>query len=136
MANTAYEPNEKDRAVVTAMASYGIPQEDIGKQIGVSHVTLRKYYESELEMSAPRADAKVAEMLFQSCIATIRENGKDIPDPRFNSCRFFWLKCRAGWREVERHDYRFVDEHGKDRPILGLDAVQAYMNSVPDAPSE
>ena len=133
MPQIAYEPNEKHRAVVSAMASYGIPQEDIGREIGVSHVTLRKYYEPELDRSATKANAKVAEMLFESCMAR-DENGR--PDAKYNQCRFFWLKTRAGWRETERYDHRFVDEHGKDRPVLGLDAVQAYMNSVPDAPPE
>ena len=133
MPQIAYEPNEKDRAVVKAMASYGHAQEDIGAEIGVSHVTLRKYYPDELALSATRANAKVAETLFECCMVR-DENGH--PDPRHNNARFFWLKTRAGWRETERYDHRFVDEHGKDRPVLGLDAVQAYMNSVPDAPSE
>ena len=125
MSNIAYKPNDKDRGIVRAMASYGIPQEDIGKVIGISHVTLRKYYEPELETAGIQANAKVAETCYS--MATSGQHP---------AATFFWLKTRAGWREVERHDYRFVDEHGKDRQVLGLDAVQAYMTSVPDASAE
>lgn len=50
------------------------------------------------------------------------------------------LKANAPEKFVERSQSqiaaRFVDEEGKDRPILGLAAVEAYMNGVPDAPSE
>jgi len=125
MPNIAYEPNDKDRAIVKAMASYGVPQEDIGRVIGISHVTLRKYYEVELSNAAIQANAKVAE----TCYAMATSG--QVP-----AATFFWLKTRAGWRETDRLDHRFVDAEGKDRPILGLDAVQAYMNSVPDAPTE
>ena len=123
----AYEPNDKDRAVVKALAAYGVPQEQIGARIGISHVTLRKYYQSELDLSAMEANAKVAETLYACAVN---------PDPRHNGARFFWLKTRAGWRETDQHDHRFVDGEGKDRPILGLAAVEAYMNGVPDDPSE
>jgi hypothetical protein len=114
----AYEPNDKDRAVVKALAAYGVPQEQIGARIGISHVTLRKYYQSELDLSAMEANAKVAEFLFQSCIATVKEHGKEIPDPRFSNCRFFWLKTRAGWREVERIEHVGGDGEGPVRIIV------------------
>lgn len=96
MPNIAYAPNEKDRAVVQALAAYGVPQEDIGKRIGISHVTLRKYYERELEMSGMEANSKVAETLYACAIN---------PDPRHNNARFFWLKTRAGWRETDRLEH-------------------------------
>lgn len=64
MPNITYKPSEKDRDIVRAMASYGIPQEDIGRVIGISHVTLRKYFGSELETAAIQANAKVAETCF------------------------------------------------------------------------
>ena len=94
----AYEPNDKDRAIVKAMASYGIPQEDIGKVIGISHVTLRKYYEAELEIASIQANAKVAE----TCYAMATSG--QVP-----AATFFWLKTRAGWREVERIEHSGID---------------------------
>ena len=125
MPNIAYKPTDKDRATVKAMASYGVPQEDIGRVIGVSHTTLRKYFESEIATAAIQANAKVAETCYTMAVSG-----------QHPAATFFWLKTRAGWRETDRQEHRFVDAEGKDRPILGLDAVQAYMNSVPDAPAE
>ena len=90
----AYKPNDKDRAVVKALAAYGVPQEQIGARIGISHVTLRKYYQSELDLSAMEANAKVAETCYQ--MAT----GGQHP-----AATFFWLKTRAGWRETDRLEH-------------------------------
>ena len=94
MPNIAYKPNDKDRSIVRAMASYGIPQEDIGKVIDISHVTLRKYYAPELETASIQANAKVAETCYS--MATSGQHP---------AATFFWLKTRAGWREVERLEH-------------------------------
>ena len=118
----AYEPTEKDRKIVQAMASYGVPQEDIGRVIGVSHVTLRKYYQAELDNAAVQANAKVAETCFK--MAT---SGK-VP-----ASTFFWLKTRAKWRETQ--NIGLVDKDGNDRP-LDFATVRAFMQSVPDATPE
>ena len=91
MSRAAYQPTDKDREIVKAMASYGVPQEDIGRVIGVSHVTLRKYYAPEIETAAVQANAKVAETCYQMAVS-----GK------MPAATFFWLKTRAGWRETER----------------------------------
>jgi hypothetical protein len=117
--NIAYKPTAKDRAIVKAMASYGVPQEDIGKVIGIGHITLRKYYAPELETASIQANAKVAETCYQ--MAT---SGK-IP-----AATFFWLKTRAGWRETT--NIGLVDKDGNDRP-LDFATVRAFMQSVPDA---
>jgi len=98
VANIAYKPNDKDRGIVRAMASYGIPQEDIGKVIGISHVTLRKYYEPELETASIQANAKVAETCYAMAVSG-----------QHPAATFFWLKTRAGWREVERIEHTGAD---------------------------
>ena len=90
----AYEPNDKDREIVKAMASYGVPQEDIGRVIGISHVTLRKYYQAELDTAVIRANAKVAETCYQMAVSG-----------HFPAATFFWLKTRAGWRETDRLEH-------------------------------
>lgn len=107
MPNIAYEPNDKDRGVVKAMASYGIPQEDIGKVIGISHVTLRKYFKSELETAAIQANAKVAE----TCYAMATSG--HVP-----AATFFWLKTRANWREVERIEHVGGDGSGPVKIVV------------------
>jgi hypothetical protein len=92
--NITYKPSEKDRDIVRAMASYGIPQEDIGRVIGISHVTLRKYFASELETAAIQANAKVAETCYAMAISG-----------QHPAATFFWLKTRAGWRETDRLEH-------------------------------
>lgn len=98
MPNIAYKPTDKDRATVKAMASYGISQEDIGNVIGVSHTTLRKYFESEIATAAIQANAKVAETCYAMAVSG-----------QHPAATFFWLKTRAGWREVERIEHTGAD---------------------------
>lgn len=105
MANIPYEPTDKDREIVKAMASYGVPQEDIGRVIGISHVTLRKYYQAELGTAAVKANAKVAE----TCYAMATSG--NVP-----AATFFWLKTRAGWRETDRVEH--VGEDGGPVKII------------------
>lgn len=107
MPNIAYEPNDKDRATVKAMASYGIPQEDIGRVLGISHVTLRKYYEPELDTAAIQANAKVAETCYAMAVSG-----------QHPAATFFWLKTRAGWREVERIEHVGGDGEGPVKIIV------------------
>ncbi len=121
MPRKKYVPTEKDRGTVKAMASYGVPQVDIGRVIGCSHVTLRRAFSQELAVAEITANAKVAETLY-SCATN--------PDPRHNAARFFWLKTRAGWRETT--DHRFVDGEGKDRPLDITTARSLIRNWKPE----
>ena len=73
------------------MAAYGVPQVDIGLVIGCDPKTLRLHFQSELEIAAVEANAKVAQSLFKRAT---EGNGKD----SVTAC-IFWLKCRAGWRD-------------------------------------
>ena len=123
MSRHAYKPTETQRGIVEAMTSYGIPQDAIANEVGCSEPTLRKHFASEIARAQPRANARVAEMTFKNAMN---------PDAKYQASRFFWLKCRAGWREVSAQEMRFVDAQGHDRK-LDIDAVRAYMNSVPDA---
>jgi len=115
MAYPAYKPSEKDRATVKAMASYGVPQEDIGRVVGCSHVTLRKYYADELATAAIMANAKVAETAYSMAVS-----GQN------PAATFFWLKTRAGWRETDRHELV-----GRDGGPVELKVVYAD-KSVPE----
>jgi hypothetical protein len=89
----AHEPTEERKKMVQAMASYGIPQEEIAEVIGISHVTLRKHYGRELRIAATLANSTVAQSLFQSATAK-KESGAKV------SAQKFWLECRAGWKRA------------------------------------
>ena len=107
MARKAFAPTEKDRAIVTAMASYGVPQEDIGAVVGCNHFTLRKHFRAELDTAAIQANAKVAETCY--AMATSGQHP---------AATFFWLKTRAGWREVERIEHVGGDGSGPVKIIV------------------
>ena len=85
-------PTEKDRKMVEAMASYGVPQGEIALVLGVSTVTLRRHYGGVLRVAAIKANAKMAESLFAQGL------GKG---PGALGAKCFWLKCRAGWTEAK-----------------------------------
>ncbi len=92
MARPRYEPTDKDRATVKALAAYGVLQSEISKVIGVDDKTLRKHFRDELDTGSTRANAKVAESLFK------RATGDG---PSSVTAAIFWLKARAGWSEAK-----------------------------------
>lgn len=87
-----FQPTDTMRSTVKAMAAYGVPQDDIGRVVGCSPPTLRKYFWTELETAATEANAKVAQTLFRTAT---EGKGKEAV-----TAAIFWLKCRAGWRDV------------------------------------
>lgn len=98
MPNKAHEPTDKLRGKVEALAGYGINQEAIAEEIGISKKTLKKYYENELAFGVPRMNARVAQTLYGIAVGT---NGRE---PDKVAC-MFWLKTRAGWRETSHHEH-------------------------------
>jgi hypothetical protein len=85
-----HEPTEKDRHAVETMASFGIPELDIARVIGISLMTLRKWYLHELQTGGIKANSMVAQSLYQKALG----NGNGA----VAAC-IFWLKVRAGWIE-------------------------------------
>jgi hypothetical protein len=95
MGRPPHEATEKDRKQVEAMASYGVPELDIARVIGISAPTLRKWYSYELETGHIKANSMVAQSLFQKATG----NGQGA----VTAC-IFWLKCRAHWVEPKPWD--------------------------------
>ena len=97
----AYQPNDADRKMVTALAGFGITHEDIClKVLGpngkpISPKTLRKHYAHELATGSITATAAVANNLFRMATGRGREAA---------TCAIFWMKARARWRTAERGD--------------------------------
>jgi hypothetical protein len=82
-------PSKEQRDIVKSMAAMGIPQEDIGRKIGIrSPKTLRKHFREELGLGATEANYKVAKTLFE--MATSGE---------CPAATIFWAKTRNGFRE-------------------------------------
>jgi hypothetical protein len=92
MARPRFEPTAEQRRNVEALAAYGIPEEDLARTIGehgIDAKTLRKHFRRELNVASTKANSAVAQTLYQ--MAT---SGK------CPAATMFWLKCRAGWKEI------------------------------------
>lgn len=85
-----YNPTEEGRKMVEAMASVGVPQDEICVVLGIDAKTLRKYFREELDSAMIKANAKVAANLY-------RQATKD--DFKAAPAAMFWAKTRMGWRE-------------------------------------
>ncbi len=75
------------------MAACGFTQEAIARCLGtagISEPTLREHFRTELDTAATLANATVGNKLYQMAVSG---------NPP--AATFFWLKCRAGWKEVQ-----------------------------------
>jgi DNA-binding transcriptional ArsR family regulator len=127
-------PSDRTRATVEALAAYGIPEEHIAADIGVSPPTLRKHYRAELDTAATRANAKVGEFLFSMATgrngplardkdgSVIRDaNGVPIREADYRAsttAAIFWAKTRMLWREVSGVNLSVEDDSSGARELL------------------
>ncbi len=93
-----FVPTDERRRVVRALSGLGLPQDDIATHLGIDPKTLRKHFRTELDLGAIEATAKVAQSLFR--MAT---DGNNV------GAAIFWMKARAGWREVNRQEHTGPD---------------------------
>ena len=74
---------------------------------GIDEKSLRKHFRRELDTAADKTNAAVANKAYQMAIAG---------DPP--AATFFWLKCRAGWKER-----REIAHSGPDGAALKIDVT-------------
>lgn len=82
-----YLPNDEHAATVESLTSFGVPNKDIAKYIGVAEQTLTKYYGDILNKAGVQKNLEVANTLYQKALTGD------------NQAMIFWLKTRAGWQE-------------------------------------
>src|SRR4029077_920815 len=117
----AHKPDDKDRRQVESLASYGIQVNEIAGVMKLSQPTLLKYYKYELETGHVKANALVAQSLFQKATGS---------GPGSVVAAIFWLKARAGWRDSAPAN----DEYAE--PRLGKkEAAALEAQHPPDADS-
>ena len=109
----AWEPTAEERKLVASLAAYGVRQEEIAAVVSVSVDSLARHCRKELDTGAIRANARVAEALYQKAV-----NGNV-------TAMIFWLKTRARWRETDRLEV--TDPESKP---LGSGAVAELMNKL------
>ena len=83
-------PTDEKRAIVRALAKYGVRQHDIAVQIGVAKGTLIKYYSEDLDAGMAEAAEGLAKTAYQMAM-----DG----DVRM---MIFLMKTRLGYRETTR----------------------------------
>ena len=86
-----HNPTDVSRAEVSALVSFGITQEDIGKYLNIDRGTLMDYYRRELDTAVTMANAKVAQRLYNKAVQQ-----DDL------QAQIFWLKTRAKWRTADK----------------------------------
>ena len=122
---TPHAPSEKTRAEVSALCSYGIPQDEIAAYVGIDAKTLRKYYREELDTAHVKAHAAVGRFLYQNASGQTLKAGATYSD--CVRAAMFWAKTRMGWRETQDLNHRSEDGSmtPKDTSSAVLDAIKA-----------
>ena len=90
--NNEHIPTEATRAQVESASGLGLPHEQIASLIGISDVTLRKYYKIELAVGKAKASAQIAKTLFNKAIKGDTTAG------------IWWTKAQMGWSEKTQHE--------------------------------
>ena len=87
----SHQPTLELRKQVETMAGYGIPENEISLSVGISPPTLRKHYRHELDTGHIKANAAVAQSLYQKALGD---------GPQAVTAAIFWAKTRMGWKET------------------------------------
>ena len=95
-----HEPTEKTRSQAQSAAGLGLPHEQIGALLGISDVTLRKYYDVELALGKATASASIAKTLFNKAMAGD------------TTAMIWWTKAQMRWSETMRQEVTGRDGGG------------------------
>jgi uncharacterized protein Usg len=77
--------------MVKTMIGYGIPYSDIARVMSIDPKTMRKYFRDEMDTGATTANAAMVQNLWKKAMGD---------GPASVTATIFWLKVRAGWRDV------------------------------------
>jgi len=98
-----HAPTPESRAQVSALYSYGIPQEEIARFLNIDPKTLRLHYRDELDSAHVKANAAVGRFLYQNASGQTLGSGATHSD--CVRAAMFWAKTRMGWRETQQIDH-------------------------------
>ena len=96
-----HRPTDDFRKQVEEASGLGLPQDQICALVGISDVTLRKHYESELGLGKARASAQIAKSLFNKAI-----QGGD------TTAMIWWTKAQMKWSETMHQELTGKDGGG------------------------
>lgn len=117
----SFEPTQREREQVEAMAGFGVPYEQIASLVrdGIHKETLFKHFRRELDQGKAKANAKIGQTLFQQAV-----NGN-------TSAAIWWSKSQMGWRETQQIDHTTNGE-SLNRPGTATAAMAAFLDADTD----
>lgn len=92
-----FKPTDKQRLMVEDLSGFGMPHDQIAMSIGITDDTLRKYFADDLIRGKAKANAQIAQTLFNKAM-----KGDTI-------ALIFWAKTQMRWKETEK-----IEITGKD----------------------
>jgi hypothetical protein len=84
--------------MVKVMVAGGIEQLSIAGVLGISHVTLRKYFRREIATAAAEVGAQVVSSLITMAIGQKPAPGRPAVAPNFHAAKWY-TQARMGWSE-------------------------------------
>src|SRR5271168_3845877 len=120
-----FQPTDRQRGQVEAMARYGIPQAEISRAVGISEPTLRKHFRGELDTGLTKANAQVGEFIFSTIIGLPIPGRPPVTDERARaSLAVYWASTRMGWKETTVHEHRDTDaSNARERVARKFDRI-------------
>jgi hypothetical protein len=98
-ASRAYKVTTENRRVVYEMARIGVTHDRIGKAVGCSPTTLKKYYSEELERAADEANTAVCNFLYEAATGGGKtKEGRGSMQASVTAA-IFWTKARMKWSD-------------------------------------
>ena len=119
-----HKPSEESRAQILALVGFGITQPEIAGYFGISEVTLRKHYSTEIMQGVVRTNVVVARSLFDNA-----KSGNV-------AAQIFWMKTRAGWRETIQLDHKIEPKTTIDVDRLTFEQQKALLAAMVDEEPE
>jgi hypothetical protein len=111
-----HQPTDADRAKVTALSAYGIPQEQIARVFDIDSKTLRLHYRDELDLGVIEANAQVAKTLFNQGV----KDGN-------TTALIWWTKSRMGWKE--KQEIAHTDAEGNSMTLAFIPSPKREPNA-------
>jgi len=99
MARKPHNPTAETIAEVRALATFGVPQEEIAEYIGIDPKTLRKYYRDEIDKSVLKVHARVGSFLASAATGAALKQGTGASYRDCLTAAIFYSKTRMGLRE-------------------------------------
>jgi hypothetical protein len=119
MARQPHKPTAETRAQVSSLASFGVVHDDIAAFLGISDVTLRKYYAKQLKIAAINANHDVGNYLFHLASGrALKDKENPATHAECSRSAMFWAKTRMGWRETNNLDHTSSDGSMSPREIV------------------